>query len=290
MDIEKYFSRLGYKGSCKPANKETLCEIMYHHLMAIPFENLSVHCGEPISLDIESTFQKLVMKQRGGWCSEQNHLLFWALKTIGYDVVMLAAHVYQPHLDKYNPIPTHLLLKVTIDSKTYIADTGYGSSLQPWQPLELTSGVDQLQTPGIFRLTESKGMWFLDKIRRTQMVPDGSFSETELLDKSSYRKIHYFTLQEKTIDCFLESCKFHQTSPQSAFFNKSVVSLQFSHGVRTLVGWTYTETKYNYGKDVDLVELKTLQNDEVEKVLKEKFGIVLESRLVVVNKSGNYTI
>ncbi|XP_073462009.1 arylamine N-acetyltransferase, pineal gland isozyme NAT-10-like isoform X1 [Aquarana catesbeiana] len=290
MDINKYLSRLGYKGSCKLANKETLFEIMHHHVMAIPFENLSVHCGEPISLDIESTFQKLVMKQRGGWCSEQNHLLFWALRTIGYDVVMLAAYVYQPHLDEYNPIATHLLLKVTIDSKTYIADTGYGSSLQIWQPLELTSGVDQLQTPGIFRLTESKGMWFLDKIRRKQVVSDGSFSETELLDKLSYRKIHYFTLQERTIDYFLESCKFHQTSPKSAFFNKSVCSLQFSHGVRTLVGWTYTETKYNYRKGVDLVELKTLQNDEVEKVLKEKFGIVLESQLVVVNNSGSYTI
>ncbi|CAI9621612.1 unnamed protein product [Staurois parvus] len=290
MDINKYFSRLGYKASCKPANRETLCEIMHHHIMAIPFENLSVHCREPISLDIESIFQKIVMKQRGGWCSEQNHLLFWALKTIGFDVVMLATHVYQPHLDNYNPLATHLLLKVTLDSKTYIVDVGFGSSLQFCQPLELKSGMDQPQIPGIFRLMEIKGMWFLDKIRRTQMVSNSSFSETELLDKASYRKIHCFTLQEKTIDYFLESCKFHQTSPKSAFFNKSVCSLQVSNGVRTLVGWTYTETKYNYRKSVDLVELKTLQNDEVEKVLKEKFGIVLESPLVVVNNSGNYTI
>ncbi|KAM5138538.1 arylamine N-acetyltransferase 1 [Mantella aurantiaca] len=290
MDINKYFSRVGYKGSSKPADAETLSEIMHHHIMAIPFENLSVHCREPISLNIENIFQKLVLKQRGGWCSEQNHLLFWVLKTIGYDVVMLATHVYQPHLDEYNPIATHLILKVTLVGKTYIVDAGFGSSLQIWQPLELTSGLDQMQLPGVYRLTESNGTWFLDKIRRTQMVSDGSLSETELLDKSSYRKIHCFTLEEKTIDFFLESCKFHQTSPQSAFANKSVCSLQVCDGVRTLVGWTYTETKYNYRNGIDLVELKTLQNDEVEKMLKEKFGVVLESQLVVLNNSGKYTI
>ncbi|XP_018411379.1 PREDICTED: arylamine N-acetyltransferase, pineal gland isozyme NAT-10-like [Nanorana parkeri] len=290
MDLNKYFSRVGYKGCCKLTDVQTLSEIMYHHILAIPFENLSVHCREPISLNIESIFQKLVLKQRGGWCSEQNHLLFWVLKTIGYDVVMLAAHVHQPHLDEYNPFATHLLLKVTIDSKVYIADVGFGASSQIWQPLELSSGMDQLQVPGIFRLTESNGTWFLDKIRRTQMVSDGSCSDSELLDKSSYKKIHCFTLQEKTIDYFLESCRFHQTSPKSAFANKSVCSLQVSDGVRTLVGWTYTETKYNYRKGVDLVELKTLQHDEVETVLKENFGVVLESQFVVANNPGRYTI
>ncbi|XP_072278615.1 arylamine N-acetyltransferase, pineal gland isozyme NAT-10-like [Pyxicephalus adspersus] len=290
MDINKYFARVGYKGSYPPADIDTLSAIMHHHIRAIPFENLSVHCGEPISLNIESIFQKLVMKQRGGWCSEQNHLLYWVLNTIGYRVVMLAAHVYQPHLDEYNPFATHLVLKVTLDSKVYIVDVGYGSSSQIWQPLELTSGMDQLQIPGIFRLSECNGIWFLDKIRRKQMVSDGLFSESELLDKSSYRKIHCFSLQEKTIDYFLESCRFHQTSPKSAFANKSVCSLQVPDGVRTLVGWTYTETKYNYRMGVDLVELKTLQNNEVEEVLKEKFGIILESPLVVANKPGTYTI
>ncbi|XP_068117702.1 arylamine N-acetyltransferase, pineal gland isozyme NAT-10-like isoform X2 [Hyperolius riggenbachi] len=290
MDINKYFSRVGYKRSSKASDLEALFEIMYRHVMTLPFENLSVHCREPISLNIEDIFEKVVMKQRGGWCSELNHLLFWVLKSMDYNVVMLATHVYQPHLDEYNPSATHLLLKVTIDNKVYIVDGAFGSSSQIWQPLELISGKDQLQTPGIFRLTENNGTWFLDKIRRKQMVSDGSFSESELIDRSCYKKIHCFTLEERTIEFFEFSSRFHQTSPESAFANKSVCTLQVSDGLRALVGWTYTETKYNYREGIDLVEFKTLQNDEIEEVLREKFGIVLQSRLVVANNPGRYTI
>ncbi|KAM9302336.1 arylamine N-acetyltransferase, pineal gland isozyme NAT-10-like [Gastrophryne carolinensis] len=288
MDITKYFSRVGYKGCGKPADTETLFEVIHHHLMAIPFENLSVHCGEPVSLDIEIIFQKVVLQKRGGWCSELNNLLFWVLKTMGYEVSMLAAHVYQPHLDKYNPSATHLLLKVFVDCKTYIVDGAFGASSQMREPLELASGKDQPQIPGIFRLTENNGTWFFDKVRRHQMVSNKPFLKSELIDKSLYKKIYCFTLEERTIDFFCESSRFHQTSPESVMTNKSICSLQTSNGVRTLVGWTYTETIYNYQEGVDLVEFQMLH--EVEKVLKEKFGIVLQSRLIVANNPGKYTI
>ena len=42
------------------------------HQMAVPFENLSIHLGEPISLDEDDLFGKIVDRRRGGFCYELN--------------------------------------------------------------------------------------------------------------------------------------------------------------------------------------------------------------------------
>ncbi|KAM4721704.1 arylamine N-acetyltransferase, pineal gland isozyme NAT-10-like [Rhinophrynus dorsalis] len=290
MDINDYFSRINYKDPVGPLDIETLSKIFHHHIMMLPFENLSIHCGETISLDINSIFQKVVKKQRGGWCTELNHLLFWVLKTIGYKVTMLASNIFQPQLGTYYCSAQHLLLKVVINSKVYIVDGGFGASSQMWQPLELISAKYQHQLPGTFLLTENNGIWYLDKIRRKQLTANNQFSQSDLVDATRYKKLHCFTLEEKTIDFFQDSCNFLQTSAESVFANKSICTLQVKDGVRALVGWTYTKTKYNEREDVDLVEFSTIQDDDIAHILKEKFGIVLESSLVVANNIGRFKI
>ncbi|XP_053556714.1 arylamine N-acetyltransferase, pineal gland isozyme NAT-10 [Bombina bombina] len=290
MNINEYFSRINYKDPNEKLDIATLSRIMHHHIMALPFENLSIHCQETIQLNLETTFQKLVKKQRGGWCTELNYLLFWVLKTMGYNVIMLASNIFVPALGTYNQYATHLIVRVVIGSKAYLVDSGFGTSSQMFEPLEFISGMDQFQIPGIFRLTEDNGFWYLDKIRRKQLITNELFSESELIDRSDHKRLYCFTLEEKTIEFFKDTCRFLQTSPKSLFTNKSICSLQTEEGVRTLVGWTYTETRYNYMEGVDLVEFTTIQDDSIQQVLRERFGIVLESRLVVINNSATYNI
>ncbi|KAL0614215.1 Arylamine N-acetyltransferase 1 [Plecturocebus cupreus] len=179
---------------------------------------------------------------------------------------------------------------VTIDGKNYIVDAGFGRSYQIWQPLELISGKDQPQVPCIFRLTEENGFWYLDQIRRDQYIPNEEFLNSDLIESSKYRKIYSFTLEPRTIEEFESMNTYLQTSPASVFTSKSFCSLQTSEGVHCLVGFTLTYRRFNYKDNTDLIEFKTLNEEEIEKALKNIFNISLEGKLVPKHGDRFFTI
>ncbi|NXH88699.1 ARY2 protein, partial [Edolisoma coerulescens] len=285
MDIQEYFARISYQGSHNKLDLATMSDIFQHHIQAVPFENLSIHCGEGIELDLEATYNKIVRKKRGGWCMENNYLLSWVLKTLGYDVTLLGAKVYVPELDAYPDEIDHLLLQVELDGKSYIVDGGFGMAYQLWQPMELISGTDQPQTPGVFRFQEESGTWYLEKVKRKQCVLNQSTSTSQNVENEVCRRVYLFTLQPRDIEEF-RGCNAHlQTAPDSLFVTKSICSLQTADGIRALVGWKLTEIKYNYRDNMDLVEIRILADEEIEKTLKEKFNITLDKKFVPVNTS-----
>ncbi|NWH81493.1 ARY2 protein, partial [Piaya cayana] len=285
MDIKEYFARISYQGSYNKPDLATLTDIFQHHIRAVPFENLSIHCGERIELDLEVTYNKIVRKKRGGWCMENNHLLSWALKTLGYNVTLLGSRVYVPEYDAYAEEIDHLLLKVVLDDKSYIVDGGFGMAYQMWQPMELVSGTDQPQIPGVFRFLEDSGTWYFEKVKRKQWVPNQSDSTSHNVEKEVCRRIYLFTLQPRNIEEFRASNIHLQTAPDSLFVTKSICSLQTANGVWALVGWKLTEIKYNYKDNMDLVEIRILTDEEMEKTLKEKFNITLDKKFVPINTS-----
>ncbi|XP_068006963.1 arylamine N-acetyltransferase, pineal gland isozyme NAT-3 [Melanerpes formicivorus] len=285
MDIKEYFARISYRGSYDKLDLATLTDIFQHHIRAVPFENLSIHCGESIELDLEATYNKIVRRNRGGWCMENNYLLSWVLKTLGYNVTLLGSRVYVSEYDAYAEEIDHLLLKVVLDGKSYIVDGGFGMAYQLWEPMELISGTDQPQTPGIFRLVEESGVWYLEKVKRKQWVPDQSVSTSHNVDKEVCRRVYLFTLQPRDIEEFRPSNTHLQTAPDSLFVTKSICSLQTVDGVRALVGWKLTEIKYNFKDNMDLVEIRMLADEEIEKTLREKFNITLDKKFVPINTS-----
>ncbi|XP_008846029.1 arylamine N-acetyltransferase 1-like [Nannospalax galili] len=290
MDIEAYFERIGYKNTRNKLDLETVTEILQHQMRTVPFENLSMHCGEPMDLDLEAIYDLIVRKRRGGWCLQINHLLYWALTTMGFETTMLGGYVYITPVNKYSSKMIHLLVQVTISGKSYIVDAAFGSSYQMWEPLELISGKDQPQMPGIFRLKEKNGAWYLEQIRREQYVPNQEFANSELLEKNKYRKIHFFTLKPRTINDFEHVNTYLQTSQTSVFVSTSLCSLQTLEGVHCLIGFTFTCRKFNYKDNVDLVEFKNLDKEEIEEVLKTVFGISLENQLVPKHGDLSFTI
>ena len=44
------------------------------HMLAVPFENLSIHYGQPIELRDDALYDKIVTRRRGGFCYELNGL------------------------------------------------------------------------------------------------------------------------------------------------------------------------------------------------------------------------
>lgn len=63
INIEAYLKRINYCDSLAP-NAETLCGLQTTHLLTVPFENLSIHAAEPIVLEPEALFEKIVERRR----------------------------------------------------------------------------------------------------------------------------------------------------------------------------------------------------------------------------------
>lgn len=108
--------------------------------MSVPFENLDVQLGRPLTTRPEAAYEKIVERGRGGWCYEQNGLFGWALSELGFEVTRLSAAVMR---EARGPIAddNHLSLLVRCgDGAAFLADVGFGGSmLAPLQFAECES-------------------------------------------------------------------------------------------------------------------------------------------------------
>ena len=111
IDVARYLQRISYDGPTAP-NAETLRRVHLAHMRSVPFENLSVRGGEPIVLDEEKLFEKIVLRRRGGFCYELNGLFAALLENLGFRVARLAGRV------GVDGIPfDHMALQVDLDVK-----------------------------------------------------------------------------------------------------------------------------------------------------------------------------
>ena len=141
FDLDAYFGRIGYSGP-RTATLDTLEAIHARHPQAIPFENLNPLLGWPVRLDASSLQQKLVREGRGGYCFEQNLLLYHALHTLEFEVTGLAARVLWNAPEGPVRARTHMLLLVDLDDRPYVADVGFGG-LTLTGPLRLQPDIEQ---------------------------------------------------------------------------------------------------------------------------------------------------
>lgn len=290
MDLALYFKRIGFAGSFEGPDLATLKLIHKLHVMSIPFENLSIHCGEKIVMDLEVIFDKIVNHHRGGWCLENNFLFSWVLKKMGYNSTILGSRVFNNSLNDFGPRESHLINKIVIDGRAYIADVSFGVSSQLWEPMELVSGKDQVQAAGIFRLLDKGNMWVFEKTGRKPEVLNPAFANSRLIKKILTTPIYSFTLEPRIQDDFTETCHFLQTDPTSLFTNKSICSLQTPTGFKALIGWTYSHVTYSPDKNVDVYDLQKITDDEIEKVLCEEFNIRLKNKLQPLDETQTYSL
>lgn len=257
MNIEAYLKRINYNGPLTP-NADTLRALQVAHLHNVPFENLSIHAGEPIVLDEDALFTKIVANRRGGFCYEANGLFAGLLRALGFEVAMLAAGVARPD-GSFGPQFDHLTLLVTLDQR-WLADVGFGESFV--EPLLLDSREEQVQGSRSFRIVEDGA--HLIVMRRDEgqdWVPQ-------------YR----FTPQPYTFADYEETCVFHQTSPDSHFTRNTICSRLTDNGRITLSGMRLITTT---GPQHTRHERTLSSRDEYDQILREQFGIVLKSPLTI---------
>ena len=141
MDLAAYLGRIGYAGPLRP-DVATLTALHRAHLQAIPYENLDVQLGRPMTPDPEAAFEKIVGRRRGGWCYEMNGLFGAALSEVGFKVTRMAGAAMREQLGDI-VIGNHLVLLVEIDGRPWIADVGFGDGCQdpfPLRPGDLEAG------------------------------------------------------------------------------------------------------------------------------------------------------
>ncbi len=154
MKLDDYLARIEYLGPVAPT-LSCLTEIHRQHLLTIPYEDLDVQLGRALNLDIQRTFEKIVVRRRGGWCYEMNGLLGWALREIGFEVTRVLGGMHRS-LAGDDAMGNHLVIRVDLDGPM-IADTGMGDGVLEPMRLEVGSGV---QADRQFRLEElDDGYW-----------------------------------------------------------------------------------------------------------------------------------
>ena len=253
MDVEKYLKRINYSGPLEPT-AETLRQLQLAHLHAVPFENLSIHAGEPIVLAEDDLFTKIVENRRGGFCYECNGLFAGLLRAMGFEVAMLAAEVANP-TGGFGPEFDHMALMVTLDDR-WLVDVGFGESFM--EPLLLDARVDQVQRAGSFRIVEESE--YLLVMRRN--------------DGGEWQPQYRFTLQPHEFPDYEAMCRFHQTSPESHFTRNLICSRMTDQGRITLSGMKFITTS-----GAERHEQVLTSRAEYDAALRERFGVVMKRRI-----------
>jgi N-hydroxyarylamine O-acetyltransferase len=140
VDLTAYLDRINYHGPLA-STAETLRELQVAHLLTVPFENLSIHARQPIVLDDDALFEKIVRRRRGGFCYEANGLFAALLRALGFDVKKLSAGVAKPE-GGFGPDFDHMTLMGAIDER-WLIDVGFGDSFR--EPLLIDERGEQRQ-------------------------------------------------------------------------------------------------------------------------------------------------
>ncbi len=252
MDYRKYFERIGLSPDLDIAHNEAfLSKLQYHHVISVPYENLDILNGIPISLDINDIYNKIVVRHRGGFCFELNALFRGLLEELGFSVKSYFARYWRGEKDI--PLRRHHVLTVDTADGLFVCDVGIGQ-VAPRYPLSLEAGKIQIQGNESYRF-EYEGLygWVLYELRHGSWEKYFSFTEDEALQNDFIQASFY--------------CEKHPDSP----FNKDIiVALKTPDGRKSLSGRCYKEFLGS-----ELVAAVENADDEVlEDILKRHFGII----------------
>jgi N-hydroxyarylamine O-acetyltransferase len=134
LDLDRYFQRIAWTGATA-ATMPVLAGLLRAHMVTIPFENLDILLGTPVSLDLDALQDKLVDRKRGGCCYEHATLFQAVIERLGFEVRAHDARVTMLGT-KATSARTHMLLTVELPEGAFVLDPGFGG-LAPLVPVPL---------------------------------------------------------------------------------------------------------------------------------------------------------
>jgi N-hydroxyarylamine O-acetyltransferase len=238
----RYLAALGLL--TQEPTKGLLDEITRRHVATFAFSSVGPRLGDVLPLDAESLFDRIVVRRRGGYCFEQNGLLFAVLQDLGYDVRIQLARVILVQ-DNHPPL-THRVSLVDLDGERYVVDVGFGP-LGPPIPVPLVGSA----AVG-YRISEGR---------------PGEL-HMQALKGGDYASLYRFELvRYGQADCELGHFYSHR-HPEATFVNNLVGSLILEDEVRSL-----RNREYWVMRPSGDVRREVTDADVLASVLREELGI-----------------
>ncbi|MGB5290860.1 MAG: arylamine N-acetyltransferase, partial [Lysobacterales bacterium] len=225
-----------------------LTDINRRHVAQFAFSSVGPLLGDELPLDVESLYQRIVINRRGGYCFEQNALMFAMLEELGFKVQLYLGRVIY-NQDIHPPL-THRITLVDFGEDSYVIDVGFGP-LGPQLPVCMSGEVSQ-QNFRSFRIEER-----LPGVFHMQTLKDGEYYSLYKFELAHYGPA----------DCELGHFYSHK-HPLATFVNHLVVSRILDKEVRSL-------RNHEFGLMTESGEQRQLIEDEVRLrgILNHQFGI-----------------
>ena len=232
---------------------ELLTQIVRRHVAAFAFSSIGVRLSDPLPLEPEQLFDRIVVRGRGGYCFEHNGLLFAVLTELGYDAtIRLARVIYNgDHL----PGLTHRIAHVRIDDITYVVDAGFGPA-GPAAPVAMPM-------PGV----NTDVPWPDDRTHRVIERRPGEFHLQQRTDDGPFSLYRFDLGTYGQADCEVGHFYSHR-HPNAAFVNNLVASRILDSEIRSLRNRMYRVLRAEGHVDIEIADAEQLCS-----VLRDDFGL-----------------
>ena len=249
IDVEAYLKRIGLE--VETPSLKYLKKLQKAHLECIPFENLDIHYGSKIILDYQKIFQKIIVRKRGGFCHELNGLFYHLVYHLGFNCHIIAAKFWDKEKLKFGKPFEHMGIIVSIEGEDWLVDVGFGDG--PVSPLKIQKGIVQMDYTRYWRIDTD---------------PDENYILKVSDDASHFYTRLHFNLSEQQLIQFIEICEYQQTSSDSPFTQKKLVTQLTPNGRVTLTDRKLKVLELGETKETDI-----MHEDEFLSKLEHHFGI-----------------
>lgn len=247
--VRTYLDRIGYDGPLE-RSLETLRALHRAHVFSVPFENLDIHLGRHMPVDLEHAEAKIVGRNRGGYCYEINPLFHALLTSLGFEASIHAAKLLLRGTgDPFD----HVMIVAHLD-EDWLVDPGFG---RPPPPL----GLDREDQGGA---GDETGTFQIVR-RGEEYVLTGS----KAANSRDYEDLFAFEPVPRALDEFGPRSDWTQSSPESVFTKAPFCSMPVDGRRVTISGLNRIES--GGGK----IERRQISPEERDALLKGVFGIDL---------------
>lgn len=263
--VANYLQSLGFENP--ECNFTFLGDLIAKHVATYSFSSVNCQLGEDLPLDFESLYERLVVKNRGGYCFEQNGLFYEVLEELGYSPKLYLARVI--HNQNIHPGLTHRISMVENEGQSYVVDVGFGSN-GPRIPVAL-SETESIDGDRIYRISQKDRGEF-----HMQILKDGVFFSLYRFELCHYGQA----------DCELGHFYSHR-HPAANFVNHLVVSRLSESEIHSLVDLEYRLIKKSGTEIEDIttpIQLKTLLTSKLNIQVSHNECQILYEKLASKNR------
>lgn len=249
--INDYFTRIKYGGRAE-ITAETLKDLQKCHLKNIPYENLDILAGRPLSLERQELFEKIIRRNRGGYCFELQGLYGDLLTSLGFKITQYAGRYMN---EGGIQMRRHRVLVAELEGEKYLCDVGVFGEM-PRAALKLEAGLEQSDGISTYQFGRDDFYgWTLNRLKK----------------ESGWGPVYGFTEEPQLDMDYIMPCFHCEKHPDSPFNKKPMISIFTEDS-----SLTFQNDLFKVYRNEKVEECTEVQGvNEVKKLVYEKFGLVM---------------